>query len=232
MTRRNVLFALAGLVAGLFLATRMPLHAQKQGGPSQEPPDARAGDDAIPQAEGRPTLQEALMRPYAFDFARPTALDQVAKRLSQDLGGEVVLDLAALDRLDVRKEDTVELELKGSRLKTGLKLLLDQVDLTYRVIPEDNLMILTDEEGSEDPLDKVWAELGHMHRELHDMQDALDELLDRADSNADGLQLRQPTIIDPMPGMPGADPGDPGADPVPPEEDPEPAPAIRPRTRL
>ncbi len=144
----------------------------------------------------------------------------------------MVLDLVALDRLDVRKEDTVELELKGGRLKTGLKLLLDQVELTYRVVPEDNLMILTDVEGSEDPLDKVWAEMGHMHRELHDMRDALDELLDRSDAQEDALQLRQPTIIDPMPGMPGADPGDPGAEPVPPEEDPEPAPTKRPRTRL
>ncbi|WP_165244078.1 hypothetical protein [Paludisphaera soli] len=231
MTRRNVMFALAGLVAGILAAARMPLHAQR---PPQEhavEPPAAVGTAAVPQVEGRPTLQDALLRPYTFDFGKPTALDQVAKRLSQDLGGEVVLDLAALDRLDVRKEDTVELELKGSRLKTGLKLLLDQVELTYRVIPEDNLMILTDAEGSEDPLDKVWAEMGHMHRELHDMQDALDEILDRADSN-DGLQLRQPTIIDPMPGMPGAEPGDPGADPVPPDEAPEPAPTRRPRTRL
>ena len=27
------------------------------------------------------------------------------------------------------------------------------------MVPEDNLMIITDQEGSEDPADKIWAEL-------------------------------------------------------------------------
>ena len=71
----------------------------------------------------------------------------------------MVLDLAALDRKSVEPETPVQLELDGARLKTGLKLLLDQVGLTYHVIAEDNLMIITDQEGSEDPAEKIWAEL-------------------------------------------------------------------------
>ncbi|AMV37077.1 hypothetical protein [Planctomyces sp. SH-PL62] len=231
MSRRNLMFALVGLVAGLLAATRVPLHAQKPPqDPTGQPLPAPVGTAAIPRAEGKVSLQDALLLPYTFDFGKPTALDAFARRLSADLGGEVVLDIAALDRLELRKEDTVELELKGSRLKTGLKLVLDQVDLTYRIIPEDNLMILTDEEGAEDPLDKIWAELGHVHREVHDILDVLDEVLARVESQDDGPQLRQPTIIEEMPGVPGADPAAPGVDPVPPEEGAEPAPVKRPRT--
>ena len=51
--------------------------------------------------------------------------------------GAVVLDLAALGRQDVEPDDPVQLELEGVRLKTGLKLLLDQVGLTFRVVAED-----------------------------------------------------------------------------------------------
>ncbi|MDG3005822.1 hypothetical protein [Paludisphaera mucosa] len=231
MTPRNVLFALVGLVVGLMAAARMPLHAQKPPQEAADSPPTPIGTAATPRTEGKGSLQEALLRPYAFDFGRPTPLEQVARKLSADLGGEVVLDIAALERLDVKKDDPVELELKGSRLKTGLKLLLDQVGMTYRVLAEDNLMILTDKEGSDEPLDRVWTELGHVHRELHDVQDALDELLDRAEGR-DDLHLRQPTIIDEMPGVPGAEPSPPGAEPAPTDAPADASPPKRPRTRL
>ena len=106
-----------------------------------------------------PTLQAALLQPYRFPFARPTSLEQVCAHLKQTLKAPVVLDLAALDRRKVEPDDTVVLELDGVRLKTGLKLLLDQVGLTYRVVAEDNLLIITDKEGSEDPADLILSEL-------------------------------------------------------------------------
>ena len=118
------------------------------------------------------------MRPYRFPFAQPTTLAEVCLHLRETLKGPVVLDLAALDRKSVEPETTVQLELDGVRLKTGLKLLLDQVGLTYQVIAEDNLMIITDQEGSEDPADRIWAELRALHRDLHAVQDAVDDLTD------------------------------------------------------
>ena len=89
-----------------------------------------------------------------------------------------MLDLAALDRQDVEPQDPVQLELDGVRLKTGLKLLLDQLGLTYRIVAEDNLMIITDVEGSEDPNGRIASELRALHRDLHELQDAVDELRD------------------------------------------------------
>ena len=129
-----------------------------------------------PTATG--SVQDVLLRPFRFSFDRPTSLTEVCVRLKQTLGVPVVLDLAALGRQDVDPEDTVQLQLDGVRLKTGLKLLLDQVGLTYHVVPEDNLLIITDREGSEDPLDRIWTELRTLHRDLHDVQDAVDELTD------------------------------------------------------
>ena len=138
--------------------------------------DERQASRPVKDAPSVVTIQEALLRPYRFPFSRPTSLEQVCSHLKETLKGSVVLDLAALDRKSVEPEETVQLELEGVRLKTGLKLLLDQVGLTYRVVAEDNLMIITDQEGSEDPADRIWAELRALHRDLHAVQDAFDDL--------------------------------------------------------
>ncbi len=155
------------------------------------------------------TLQDALVRPYRFPFARPTPLDEVCAHLQQTLKAPVVLDLAALDRQTVEPQDPVQLELDGVRLKTGLKLLLDQVGLTFHVVTEDNLLIITDKEGSEDPTDRIWSELHALRRDLHDLQDAVDELriLVGGGEKGEGARVRKPTIIEEMPEEPGAKPG-------------------------
>ena len=54
--------------------------------------------------------------------------------------------------------------------------MLDQVGLTYRVVAEDNLLILTDKEGSEDPVERMIAEVRELHRDVHDLQDTIDEM--------------------------------------------------------
>ncbi|MGO9917796.1 MAG: hypothetical protein ACLQIB_24265 [Isosphaeraceae bacterium] len=146
------------------------------------------------------TLQDALLRPYDFPFSRPTSLAQVCVHLKQTLKAPVVIDLAALDRQDVEPEDPVQLELEGVRLKTGLKLLLDQVGLTYRIEAEDNLLVITDHEGSQDPGERIWAELRALHRDVHDLQDSMDELREFfGDDRQSGPRVRKPTIIEEMP---------------------------------
>ena len=151
------------------------------------------------------------MRPFRFSFDRPTSLTEVCVRLKQTLGVPVVLDLAALGRQDVDPDDTVQLQLVGVRLKTGLKLLLDQVGLTYHVVPEDNLLIITDREGSEDPLDRIWTELRTLHRDLHDVQDAVDELTDSLyGDQVEGARVRKPTIIEEKPERGPFGPEEPG----------------------
>ncbi len=186
------LFLLIGIAMGLSISDWVVLRAQPPGQSNVVHPNS-----SVPAA----SVQELLSRPYRFSFSRPTSLGQVALQLKQDLGIPVVLDIAAMERQNVQAEDTVRLELEGVRLKTGLKLLLDQVGMTYHVVAEDNLLIITDREGSDDPIDRLWNEMRTIHRELHDVQDAVDDLTDAlsTDEPGDGARLRKPTIIEEKP---------------------------------
>ena len=230
MTRNYWVLLLAGLVVGLIISGRYALLAQDRAETPQansraaereksgalrtelvdrEPPPAQQPvPRPVKDTASTVPLQEALLRPYRFPFARPTSLEQVCAHLKDTLKGAVVLDLAALDRKSVEPESTVQLDLEGVRLKTGLKLLLDQVGLTYRVVAEDNLMIITDQEGSEDPADRIWAELRALHRDLHAVQDAVDDLGDYLGlESGGGPRVRKPTIIEEMPENAGEKPG-------------------------
>jgi hypothetical protein len=189
---------LVGLVALVGIASaRLTLQAQDGREREPEPVRSRAEKPNAPVS-----VQDALERPFAMPFGRPTSLEEVASHLSRTLHAPVLLDRAALDRQDVRPSDTVQLELQGVRLKIGLKYLLDQVDLTYRVVPEDNLLVLTDAEGSDDPLKQVLHELKALHRDVHDVQDAVDDILSVLGMEEDGPKVHKPTIIEEMPAEP------------------------------
>jgi hypothetical protein len=238
MRRLILLFLVAGLTVGLVAVSRLSLLAQTETRQKAEGAQAVAGGTTEPAKPVQSdSVQDALLKPYPFHFARPTPLADVVQRLSHELGLPVVLDLAALDRLDVKPEDTVKLDLQGVRLKTGLKLLLDQVGLTYKVVAEDNLLILTDKQGSEEPIERVMAEIHELHRDIHDIQDALDEVRELTGlSGAEGARVRKPTIIEEMPENQDAKPQE-GATSKPPKR-PEPGskpqglPSARPRTSL
>jgi hypothetical protein len=222
MLRATCLLIVSGVIVGVVISSRFVLTAQIPGGAEQETskPSPLAGSPEksrnrqsfaqeteqrtaqLPPAGGASpaTLQEALLRTYRFPFARPTPLSEVCNHLKRTLHAPVVIDLAALERQHVEPDDQVQLELEGVRLKTGLKLLFDQVGLTYRVEPEDNLLIITDQEGSQDPVERIWAELRALHRDLHDVQDSVSELRGLfGDEQQIGPQVRKPTIIEEMP---------------------------------
>jgi hypothetical protein len=244
------MFLLGGVLIGLVASGRLVLHAQEPrgsrpvdsnragydlepGSPIRElpagQPEANHPSGSEPARSGTASVQDALLRSYRFPFRRPTSLADICLHLKRTLGVPVVLDVAAMERQDVTPEDTVQLELDGVRLKTGLKLLLDQVGLTYHVIAEDNLLVITDREGSEDPLDRIWDELKKLHRDIHDIQDAVDEVADALYSEAEeGPRVRKPTIIEEKPE--GPDPPAieaPDAKPAPkaPEQKPDKSPA-------
>lgn len=186
----------AGLISvALFAIT---LNAQSPGRP------APAGDAPRVAASRPPSVQDALLLPFDFPFAKPATLDEVATHLGKTLGAPVALDRAALERLDIRPEDTVQLDLKGVRLKSGLKLLLDQLDLTYRVEAEDNMLVITDVSGADDPLSRVLAELKALHREMHGLQDDMEDVRNALSLDDEkGPRMRKPTIIEELP--PGGD---------------------------
>ena len=188
--KRGWWMVLAVLVAanGAFLAWALPAQARRARPTARPVPVARQdpappglGGNAVapaPADDAAPSVGDALLRPFDFPFAEPTTLADVQKHLARELGVGVALDRAALDRLDLDPEDTVQLELKGARLKTGLKLLLDQVGLTWRVEAEDNLLVLTDPAEAGEPIDRALHQLKALHDEMHDLQDAVDDLRD------------------------------------------------------
>jgi hypothetical protein len=227
------MFLLGGVLIGLVISGRFRLQAQDRAQPiRRDSAQAKVGGAIEPAApahgaersEDAPvrrepakdepvSVQDVLLRPFHFSFNRPTSLAHVCLHLKQRLGVPVVLDIAALGRQDVDPEDTVQLELEGVRLKTGLKLLLDQVGLTYHVVPEDNLLIITDREGSEDPLDRIRDELRSLHRDLHELRDAVDDLTDALYGDTDeGPRVRKPTIIEEKPEQEPLQPNPPGAE--------------------
>src|SRR5512135_1667590 len=198
-----------GLVAlGVIISARLTLRAQEQAPRSAVEKGARKPVliEPVPEsgapASAAVSIQDALHRPFPVPFGTPTPLGEICRHLGRILRAPVVLDKAALDRQELTPEDTVQLELEGVRLKTGLKLLLDQVGLTYRVVPEDNLLIVTDSEGSDDPLQRVLAELKALHRDVHNLQQDLDDLRALLDVDDEGPKMRKPTIIEEMPEAP------------------------------
>ncbi|WP_435018825.1 hypothetical protein TA3x_000812 [Tundrisphaera sp. TA3] len=164
------LWVVIAVVVGLAASARWTLRAQERGN--------RAGRPR-PEAAARPapaSVQDALIQPFDFPFAEPIALVDACTAIGRALNVAVAIDQAALDRQEIGDDEAVKLDLKGVRLKVGLKLLLDPLRLTYRVVPEDNLLIVTDAEGSEDPAAQALVELKAMHKEIHDLQDAVDDL--------------------------------------------------------
>ncbi|WP_406695774.1 hypothetical protein V5E97_32720 [Singulisphaera sp. Ch08] len=191
--RSGLVFAFVAVA--LATSARLSLRAQDSKGPDGP---VVAATKAVNGGEASHSVLDALERDFDLPFGDPTSLEEVCRYLRRSLNAPVVLDLAALARQQVPRNQSVELDLKGVRLKTGLKLLLDQVGLTYRVVPEDNLLILTDNQGSDDPLKRVQAEVHELHLEIHDVQDALEQVR-AALGLVDGAKVRNPTIIEEMP---------------------------------
>lgn len=165
------------------------------------------------EAADRPatSVQDALNRPCDLPFDEPTSLEAVAEHLAGWLKAPVVIDEAALKRLGQSREAEVRLKLAGVRLKTALPLVLDQVGMTYRVVPEDNLLILTDPAGADDPIERVRDEIAELHRDVHDLRDAVEDIYQMLAPEVvvEGEPMIQaPTIIEEKPPAAGA-PGEP-----------------------
>jgi hypothetical protein len=182
-----------GLVAGMVLAVALAASAWYE---YQERPAAAVS--AIERADGG-RVEEILLRPCRLPFEVDTSLNDVAAFLGKTLHAPVVIDRAALERQGLTEDSTVKLALDGVRLKTALQLLLDQLGLTYRVVAEDNLLVVTDPQGADDRVGRILAELESLHRDVHDLQDAVDGLYQDGGPGGDGPALRAPAIIEEVP---------------------------------
>ena len=197
------------IVASLVVAGAWRPSSRAQDEPKLEPMLKSPPGPFLNVGRGRIPIEEALVKPMTLPFAEETSLQDVARTLQDQLGAPVVLDLAALARLDLTPESTVKLHLEGVRLMTGLKLLLDQVGLTYKVLAGDNLLLLTDEVGTEDPSARIFAELQAIRRDLDGLKHLVDDLNESLTPIEEiGPEIRRPTIIEEMPAEKGHEPDD------------------------
>jgi hypothetical protein len=184
--------ALAGAaLVGVWLASHGPSHAQE----GQPAPRTTT-----------PHIADAMLQPIRLPFGEGKSLEEIAAYLRKELKANVVLDLAALDRHDLKPTDRVRIDLDGVRLKTGLKLLLDQVALTTKVIPEDNLLLITDKAEEAEPTAQILEEIRALHRDLHALQDDVRNvraLLELPMEEEPVAKARNPTIIEEKPAEEG-----------------------------
>jgi hypothetical protein len=165
---------------------------------------SRAQEDQPVRGGGH--ISDAMLRPIRLPFNEGKSLEDVAAYLRRELRANVVLDLAALDRHELKPTDRVRIDLDGVRLKTGLKLLLDQVGLMARVVPEDNLLLITDKAEADETIDRVLEEVQALHRDLHAVQDDVREIRDMISIPVEeepAAKARNPTIIEEMPAEEG-----------------------------
>ncbi|MFO0956364.1 MAG: hypothetical protein U0800_02725 [Isosphaeraceae bacterium] len=141
-------------------------------------------------------LEELLERKLSVPFREEAPLSEVAAHLARELKVRVVLDPAAMARLDVLPGSLIRLDLEGAiRLRTALPLLLDQLGMTYRFVDEDDLLVLTDAKGLGDPFRQVMEELRDLHRDVHDLQDAVEEIYGILDEPEEVPKAHHPKIV-------------------------------------
>lgn len=75
-----------------------------------------------------------------------TPLSKVTKFLRDEYDIEVQLDLQALDDLGISPDDPIDVKLRNISLKSALRIMLRQLDLTY-IISDEVLLITSEEEA-------------------------------------------------------------------------------------
>ena len=85
-------------------------------------------------------IESKLHKPVVFDFTDST-LSDVVDFLRDFTGVNIVLDKPALEEQGISDDTTVNMKLAGVSLKAALRLILDQIDLTYLI--KDDVILIT-----------------------------------------------------------------------------------------
>lgn len=88
-------------------------------------------------------IEKALKEPTEFNFVE-TPLSDVIEYIRKTYGIEVQLDKRALDELGIANETPITKKLKGISLRSALRLILRDLDMTW-VIKDEVLFITTNE---------------------------------------------------------------------------------------
>jgi tetratricopeptide (TPR) repeat protein len=110
---------------------------------------------ATGEAERR--IETALRSPLkssGLDFA-DTALEEVVSLIQEQYGIPVQLDMPALEEIGIDPQEPVTVNLHGISLRSALRLMLKQLELTY-IVQDEVLMITTPEAAEAELVVKVY----------------------------------------------------------------------------
>ncbi|HUT89986.1 MAG TPA: alpha-2-macroglobulin family protein [Thermoguttaceae bacterium] len=135
--------SLAGQPAVQYPSTGPPIAAMPQDVKLYQPVDFSAGSTSESESEKR--IHAALASPTVFQFVE-TPLSDVVDQLKRMHGIEIRLDQRALDDVGISTDVPITQQLRGVSLRSALKLMLRELDLTS-VVQDEVLLITTPEEA-------------------------------------------------------------------------------------
>lgn len=104
--------------------------------------------DLKSQGEAELRISEALQGPLTsvgLDFTE-TPLGEVVEFLRDEYGIEIQLDKSALEEFSIEEDEPITVNLRNVSLRSALRLMLKDLELTY-IIAEEVLLITTQEEA-------------------------------------------------------------------------------------
>jgi len=122
--------------------------------------------DKLDAGDGR--IATALNEPTSFSFSE-AKLTEVAAELGKQLKINILVDRLALEELGVTPDSPVSISLKDVKLKSALKFILRDLNLTY--IIRDEVLWITSQDACEASLDNriYWFEgTGFTHESIND----------------------------------------------------------------
>lgn len=139
----TVLDQAVGADAGTVRPNRTLVADPPMAGTNGAPPCHCADDsDSATTARINRVLDEPLTR-TGFDFPG-TAIEEIVDFIQEEYNIPVQIDAKALDDVGIGSDEPVTINVRNTSLRSGLRLMLDQLDLTY-VIRNEVLMITTPE---------------------------------------------------------------------------------------
>ena len=112
------------------------------------------GEVTVGTSAAEDRIRAALRSLTAVDFV-DTPLSEAADSLGRAHGITIRLDTRALEDVSLETDTPVSASLRGVSLKSALRLILEQLDLTY-VIRDEVLMITTPEEAQEQQVTRLY----------------------------------------------------------------------------
>ncbi|WP_145274516.1 hypothetical protein [Tautonia plasticadhaerens] len=181
---------LIGSILVLTIGSHRPTSAQfggAGGGFGQAvPPDPAEGPAprihvAIPYSEAAVRITGLLDRPITMPFDSDTplgdALEYIRQATAEAEGGmeqgiPIYVDEIGLQDAEQSLQSPIRISLEGIPLKTTLRLMLDQLDLVYEVLPEGLLLITSkeSENSAADPMLLLLDEVRALRAEVRELK--------------------------------------------------------------